>query len=455
MPVSGSSHEGAFRPAAQYLRMSTEHQRYSLENQAAVISQFARANRFEIVCSYEDAGKSGVTTKGREGLKALLSDVLGAAVPFETVLVLDVSRWGRFQDPDEAAHYEFICKSAGVSIVYCAELFEPGPTGSILKQLKRIMAGEYSRQLSERVVHAKRSQARKGFVHGGPSPFGFARRVVRADGSDGYVLEPGEHKSRLDQNVRWDWGPSEEVAIVRKIFRLYTQNQLSAAAIAARLNATGQLRRGQPWARKYVLSVLGCELATGQMVFNKRQVRIDKRVRAIPKNEWERLRVCRPMVSRAQFNAARDIRMGKNTRQKTDDEMLADLRCLLQRHGRLSFEIVRKSPDCLSAYTYFRHFGSLTEVFCRLGYDPRANSPPRTKRRKPSRDEILSGLRTLFEENGRITVELVDADRRLPGRLHIKRVFGGFPQAYAEAGLPITHTLQLPRSANGLRRVPD
>jgi DNA invertase Pin-like site-specific DNA recombinase len=41
--------------AAQYLRMSAEEQRYSLENQAAAISEFARAGGFMIVKTYSDA----------------------------------------------------------------------------------------------------------------------------------------------------------------------------------------------------------------------------------------------------------------------------------------------------------------------------------------------------------------------------------------------------------------
>jgi DNA invertase Pin-like site-specific DNA recombinase len=42
---------------------------------------------------------------------------------FRRIIVLDVSRWGRFQDADEAAHYEFVCKRAGINVIYCAEEF--------------------------------------------------------------------------------------------------------------------------------------------------------------------------------------------------------------------------------------------------------------------------------------------------------------------------------------------
>jgi DNA invertase Pin-like site-specific DNA recombinase len=103
-------------PAAQYLRMSTEHQQYSIENQARRIQQYAEAHCFTVVQSYFDSGKSGLWLKGRRGLRELLRDVTSGSADYKVVLVYDVSRWGRFQDTDEAAHYEFLCKSAGIPV---------------------------------------------------------------------------------------------------------------------------------------------------------------------------------------------------------------------------------------------------------------------------------------------------------------------------------------------------
>jgi len=42
--------------AAQYVRMSTEHQQYSTENQADVIRDYAIARGIEIVRTYADDG---------------------------------------------------------------------------------------------------------------------------------------------------------------------------------------------------------------------------------------------------------------------------------------------------------------------------------------------------------------------------------------------------------------
>src|SRR6266851_4193098 len=99
-------------PAARYLRMSTENQQFSLPSQAAAIQQYADTHGFTIVQRYEDPGKSGLTLKHRKGLAKLLHDVISGGQSFKAVLVYDISRWGRFQDTDESAHYEFLCKSA-------------------------------------------------------------------------------------------------------------------------------------------------------------------------------------------------------------------------------------------------------------------------------------------------------------------------------------------------------
>ena len=54
----GQTQASLFR-AAQYVRMSTDHQRYSTENQAEIIAAYAARRNFEIVRTYADEGRSG------------------------------------------------------------------------------------------------------------------------------------------------------------------------------------------------------------------------------------------------------------------------------------------------------------------------------------------------------------------------------------------------------------
>ena len=99
--------------AAQYVRMSTDHQKYSTENQADIIAIYAEQRGFQIVRTYEDSGKSGLRMDGRDALQRLIADVRSGNTDFEAVLVYDISRWGRFQNADESAFYEYTCKEAG------------------------------------------------------------------------------------------------------------------------------------------------------------------------------------------------------------------------------------------------------------------------------------------------------------------------------------------------------
>src|SRR5436309_7644812 len=181
-------------PAAQYLRMSTEHQQYSLQNQSATIETYAESHDFEIVQTYSDVAKSGLVLKRRHGLRQLLQDVVAGTAPYRVILVYDVSRWGRFQDTDESAHYEFLCKSASVPVHYCAETFaNDGSLPSlIMKALKRTMAGEYSRELGVKVLAGQQRLARLGFKQGGMPGYGLRRMLVSSDGQPKQVLAFGE-----------------------------------------------------------------------------------------------------------------------------------------------------------------------------------------------------------------------------------------------------------------------
>lgn len=83
--------------AAEYVRMSTEHQKYSLDNQSEYIREYSLRNNITIIHTYNDAGKSGLNISGRPGLKALLDDVINKKITISAILVYDVSRFGRFR----------------------------------------------------------------------------------------------------------------------------------------------------------------------------------------------------------------------------------------------------------------------------------------------------------------------------------------------------------------------
>ena len=52
-------------------------------------------------------------SQSREELQKLLAEAESGHADFSAVVVYDVSRWGRFQDVDQSAYHEYVCRRAG------------------------------------------------------------------------------------------------------------------------------------------------------------------------------------------------------------------------------------------------------------------------------------------------------------------------------------------------------
>jgi DNA invertase Pin-like site-specific DNA recombinase len=225
--------------AAQYVRMSTDNQKYSTANQADAIAAYAARRGIEIVRRYADEGRSGLRLDNREALKRLINDVRNGIADFDSILVYDVSRWGRFQDVDESAYYEFICKQAGIQVHYCAEQFEnDGSFASTMhKYMKRAMAADWSRQLSTNVFIGQCRIVSLGFFRGGFASYGLRRQMLDGGVTPKAILERGQRKSLMTDRVILRPGPQEEVRLVQRIFTSFVDQKKLGTEIAAELNA--------------------------------------------------------------------------------------------------------------------------------------------------------------------------------------------------------------------------
>jgi len=294
--------------AAAYVRMSTDHQRYSTENQLDTIRRFAAARDIEIVRVYEDAGKSGLNLEGRDAFQRLLSDVERSAADFGTILVYDVSRWGRFQNADHGAHLEFMCYRADIVVHYCAEQFEnDGSIGSnLLKTVKRVMAGEYSRELSVKVFAGQCRLVEKGFRQGGMAGYGLRRLLIDEHGEPKAELAIGERKSLQTERVILVPGPLDEVETVRRIYRLFVEKGIQESEIATSLNHDGIVTNlGRPWTRGTVHQVLTNPKYIGDNVFNRVSFKLKMRRVVNAPEHWVRARaVFTPIVDAATFERA-------------------------------------------------------------------------------------------------------------------------------------------------------
>ncbi len=407
---------GTLIPAAQYLRMSTEHQEYSFDNQRAAIGDYAANAGFIVTHTYGDAGKSGLDLKRRDGLRQLLNDVMGGKQTYKAILVYDISRWGRFQDADEAAHYEFLCKAAGLQVHYCAEQFanDNSLPSSMMKGLKRIMAGEFSRELSVKVSAGIKRVSQNGFRTGGTPGYGLRRMLVSANREPKCLLSRGERKSLQSDRVILVPGPDHEVRCVRDIFRMFTDEQKWPAAIAAELKAKDVRYNGNKRVAWYALAInrllknpnyCGCSVFGHYThCLRVRRITNPRNLWTITKGAWQ------PIVDEDTFDRAQK-RFEDQTIHKSDAELLAGLRRLFEEKGKVSIRLLNGSPSLPSVGPYVDRFGSLSEAAEKIGYVGPKLAATRSKRfGRALRDEIIAQVVATDPE--RITVTQRDGHFR-------------------------------------------
>jgi DNA invertase Pin-like site-specific DNA recombinase len=360
--------------AAVYVRMSTEHQQYSTSNQMDVILENAKKRGLGIVKEYSDEGKSGLNIQGRDSLSQMIRDVQEGRAQYSSILVCDVSRWGRFQDADESAYYEYICRRAGVSVHYCAEQFENdgSPMSTVMKSMKRTMAGEYSRELSSKVFQGACRLIQLGYKQGGTAGFGLRRMLIDQSGARKALLKMGEQKSIQTDRVVLVRGPEEEIKIVRWIFQAFIGEGKSESEIGAILNAQGVVTDfGRAWTRATVHQVLTNEKYIGNNVYHRTSCKLKSKHVINPPEKWIRADgVFDCVVEPELFWRAREIILARS-QKLTDEEMLEKLRALLKQHGRISGILIDEAEG-LPSSTAFRHrFGTLVSAYQLIGYDPR------------------------------------------------------------------------------------
>src|SRR5579884_1702143 len=352
-------------PAAQYLRMSTEHQQYSIANQSAAIALYAAANNLAIMRSITDYGKSGRTLKGRVGLQQLLAIVESGEADFKHILVYDVSRWGRFPDADESAHYEYLCKRAGINVHYCAEQFvnDDSATSTLLKALKRMMASEYSRELSVKVSAGQRRLVSMGFWQGGNGPFGYQRFLCGPDGTPKHILKCGEWKSIHTDRIRLVPGPKEAVDSIRLAYDLYTKERKSRTQIAEILNQRGVLWCKTPWNMKKVRYLLLNPIYRGAYAYGKHC----HHYHTVAQDKWLIREGAFPaIVSSKQWEQAY-AKVREEVRDYEDAEMIEALRKLYKKKGKLSQKMINYAKGVPSAQAYINHFGGIKEAYKLVG----------------------------------------------------------------------------------------
>ena len=359
--------------AVAYYRHSAEiGQENSVEIQQDNVRAFAEKHSITIVREFADRGKSGLNAEGRPAFNEMV-DLVRSSAEFELILVLDVSRWGRFQDTDLSAHYESLCTQRGKQVVYTQIGFgrdEDRLITQLRKSIDRYQSAEYSRALSKKVFEGAAKVAHQGYRPGGPPPYGFHRLMLDEKKRPDRILQPGQRKAIQNGRVVLVPGDAQQVEVVQEIFMLFAEKGFGERQIAGHLNSRGiPSPGGVRWGESAVRHVLTNQQYAGAVVYNKSTQRLKTKRRSNPREQWIITpEAYQPVIIQELFARAQDILDGRK-RRYTREQMLLRLRALYEKYNVVTPQLIRMDEDCPAPETYAAKFGGLSGAFQALFAD--------------------------------------------------------------------------------------
>ncbi|MFT4273937.1 MAG: recombinase family protein [Pantoea sp.] len=357
---------------AQYLRMSTNLQEFSLDNQAQFIKKYADEHDMEIVHTYDDAGKSGVSTTGRHDFNKLVNDVLTKDIIIDAVLVYDVSRFGRFKDPQEGIYYKYLLKMHNVDVIYCAEnLPENSETETFILSSLMYAAGAFSKNLSIKVFAGHMNLVKRGYYQGGKPGYGLKRKLLDNNNKPKMILAHGERKSLQTDRIVLVPGTKKEIELIKKIFNMFIFDGLNEYLIASRLNQEGyRFSDKTEWTRGRIHSVLINSRYTGRYIYNRTSQKLKTKRIKNPEEDWvEYNSFFKPIISEEKFRLAKEI-IDNRSIKMSDEKILDCLRKILSKHGKISGFIIDEENSSPSSSVIANRFGGLLNAYKLIDYTP-------------------------------------------------------------------------------------
>lgn len=266
--------------AALYARVSSAKQQRNenIASQVAAIEEYARRHDYQISPQnvYKDDGCSGARLD-RPALDRLRDAV--AQGELEAVLILSPDRLARQFAYQYLVVEEF--ERAGCAVVFTSHSFGSSPADRMLQEMTGVFA-EYERALiTERGRRGRLYHARQGQLWMKEGPYGYT-----------YIPRTGGCPGKLVIN-------EAEAEVVRLIFRLLIDEQLSAYQINERLfQSSIRTRHGKErWGSGTIINLMRNPVYTGVFYYNKKQYVLAKRRNmpgAGPPRKHNSSRVIRP-----------------------------------------------------------------------------------------------------------------------------------------------------------------
>lgn len=353
---------------AAYCRVSTEKedQLNSLEAQKQFFTEYTKHTGDVLVRLYADEGISGTKTKNRKEFMRMMADADKGL--FDMVVVKDISRFAR-NTVDLLQNVRKL-KSLGIETQFLTANMTSMGNSEFVLTIFGALAQEESANTSKRVKFGKKMNAEKGRV---PNiVYGYDKTI-----GDYFNLEINK----------------EEAAVIKQIFKMYTEEGYGALKIANHLNEQGvRTKRGCTWSQNAICRILDNELYTGKVINGKQEVTDFLTGKRTEKDETEWMVVERPdlrIIEPEIYEKAKEVRAAKSksfhlTSERESNKYLFSTLIKCKECGWSFRRIVRKYKN-----TYIRWVCS--------GHNGRgADSCPNAQ--KVDEDELIQVLNDYFAE---------------------------------------------------------
>ena len=250
-----------------YTRVSTTAQTegYSLDAQEESLKAYAEYRELQIVGSYCDAGKSGKNIKGRPAFRQMMTDIKSQKNDISFVLVFKLSRFGR--NAADILKSIQLLEDFGIDLVSVEESIDSSTQGGRLTLAILSAVAEMEREnITVQFMAGKIQKMLEGGWTGGAVPYGY--KNVNHE----LVLVP------------------PEAEVIRKIYELYQQENMSASAVAYELNKSNLVRisgKGEqkPFTYEFVSRILDNPFYCGRVYYNRRTNKKDRDGKTIKLDE--------------------------------------------------------------------------------------------------------------------------------------------------------------------------
>lgn len=267
----------------------------SIDAQLRAIKVFARSNGYELISSFIDKAKSGMSDKRCEFQKMInLSDT----GKFDAVIVHKLDRFSR--DRYDSINYKIKLRSNNIKVISVTEKIDDTPEGELLEGIIESVNQLYSKNLARETLKGLKENAYKAISTGGTPPLGY----------------------NFDDNKKLIINENEAEA-VRLIFHMYLENY-SYPKIINKLNQLGyKTKKNNFFAKNSLYEILKNEKYSGVFVYNKMEGKFSngKRNSHKSKTESEIIKIaggCPTIIPKDIFNIAQD-KLNSKARTNTNN----------------------------------------------------------------------------------------------------------------------------------------